>query len=106
MPLVGFVVAKKVCKSAVARNRAKRRLREAYRLLRQGSDATVLSLSQWYAIVWVLHDKALGASWEEFQKTVVDTLTNANKRYGKGSGTGTGPGTGKSSGKPGDKLSH
>lgn len=33
MPFVGFVAAKKVLKSAVARNRVKRRVREAYRLL-------------------------------------------------------------------------
>lgn len=45
MPFVGFVVAKKVLKSAVARNRVKRRVREAYRLLtrslREGHSDTV-----------------------------------------------------------------
>jgi len=85
MPLVGFVVAKKVCKSACARNRAKRRLREAYRHLRQSSLADPLSLSQWYAIVWVARDKALGATWQEVEQTVSECLSKANARYGAGS---------------------
>jgi ribonuclease P protein component len=81
MPLVGFVVAKKVCKSACARNRAKRKLREAYRLLRQSRQAEPLALSQWYALVWVVHEKALTADWEEFKRTVNECLTKANARY-------------------------
>jgi len=85
MPLVGFVVAKKVCKSAVVRNRTKRRIREAYRLLRQTPQAETLALSQWYALAWVVHDKALAASWQEIQQTVTASLTKANARYGAGS---------------------
>jgi ribonuclease P protein component len=81
MPLVGFVVAKKVCKSACARNRAKRRLREAYRLLRQSRQAEPLALSQWYALVWVVHEKALQADWEEIKRTVSECLTRANARF-------------------------
>jgi ribonuclease P protein component len=84
MPLVGFVVAKKVCKSAVVRNRAKRRIREAYRLLRHTEAADAMALSQWYALAWVVHDKALGASWQEIQQTVTECLKKANARYGSG----------------------
>jgi len=83
MPLVGFVVAKKVCKSACVRNRAKRRLREAYRLLRNSEQpCEELALSQWYALVWVVHDKALAASWEEIQQTVSSSLAKAHTRFG------------------------
>jgi ribonuclease P protein component len=85
MPLVGFVVAKKVCKSACARNRAKRRIREAYRLLRASERAAGLSLSQWYALAWVVHDKALGASWQQIKETVAECLKKADARYGAGS---------------------
>lgn len=82
MPLVGFVVAKKVCKSAVVRNRAKRRLREAYRLLRQSDRAAAISLNQWYALVWVITEKTITASWEEIKDTVLDCLTRANAKFG------------------------
>jgi ribonuclease P protein component len=86
MPLVGFVVAKKVCKSACVRNRAKRRLREAYRLLRSSEQPyEELALSQWYALVWVVHDKALAASWEEIQQTVSQSLAKAHTRFGNSS---------------------
>ncbi len=85
MPLVGFVVAKKVCKSACARNRAKRRLREVYRHLRQNPAITDFSLNQWYALVWVVHEKGLLPSFQEIENTVVDCLIKADKRYGAGS---------------------
>lgn len=82
MPLVGFVIAKKVCKSACVRNRTKRRVREAYRLLRHTTAAQQLSLDQWYALVWVIHEKALGASWEEIQAMVRELLAKARTRFG------------------------
>lgn len=85
MPLVGFVVAKKVCKSACARNRIKRRLREAYRILRTSQTMTDISLSQWYALVWVVHEKGLDATWTDIQSLVVDCLNRANSRFGAGS---------------------
>jgi ribonuclease P protein component len=84
MPLVGFVVAKKVCKSACARNRAKRRIREAYRILRTDERAAALSLGQWYALVWVVHEKAMGSSWQEIKDTVADCLRRADSRFGVG----------------------
>lgn len=50
MPFVGFVAAKKVLKSAVARNRVKRRVREAYRLLtrslREGHSDTATAAGE------------------------------------------------------------
>lgn len=113
LPLVGFVMAKKVCKSACKRNRARRRFREAYRKIRlamvqrkeakdssvqldhqQGaSDNEAPALSerlrqtqpdQWYATVWVLQEKALTASWTEVEECIVDAFRKADQRFGKG----------------------
>ncbi|MFX5668415.1 ribonuclease P protein component, partial [Acinetobacter baumannii] len=61
LPLVGFVVAKKVCKSACLRNKVKRRIREAYRLLRLSDSQARQELAQWYAMVFVIQPKALEA---------------------------------------------
>lgn len=112
MPFVGFVAAKKVLKSAVARNRVKRRVREAYRLLtrslRDGhSDSAGAAveksvqntaictesksesvakpkykLGQWYVLVFVLHAAALDASWAEILKAVDECLSKAEHKYG------------------------
>lgn len=81
MPLVGFVVAKKVCKSACVRNRAKRRLREAYKIIRAASHG---ELAKWYALVWVAHEKIVDAGWEEIQTTITDCLVKAESKFGGG----------------------
>ena len=96
LPLVGFVVAKKVCKSACKRNRAKRRVREVYRTLSKRLKAErqqpfapgerrlteVLRLDQWYALVLVLHEPVLTASFDEIEAMVLDLLKRANARFG------------------------
>lgn len=85
-PLSGFVVAKKVSKSSCKRNRAKRRLREAYRLLRNSSDGKALELSQWYALIFVAHPPILDASWPDVEKAVRDCLQRAHAKLGRGRG--------------------
>ena len=111
LPFVGFVAAKKVLKSAVARNRVKRRVREAYRLLtrslREGHSPVAQAasekkvqnkaictdtkaeaarpkykLGQWYVLVFVLHAAALEASWTEILKAVDECLSKAEHKYG------------------------
>lgn len=82
-PLVGFVIAKKVCKSACARNRAKRRVREAYRTMRLTNANFNDSIAHWYALVFVLNSKILDADWMEVQKTVQDSLRKANDKYAR-----------------------
>src|SRR5688572_7121182 len=56
LPLVGFVIGKKVYAKATQRNRAKRRVREAYRLWRlkliQNPEEQSYNLQQWYSLVW------------------------------------------------------
>lgn len=83
LPLVGFVIAKKVCKSACARNRAKRRVREAYRTMRLTNTNFNETIAQWYALVFVLNNKILDADWAEVQKTVQDSLRKANDKYAR-----------------------
>lgn len=77
LPHVGFVVAKKVEKRAAKRNLAKRRVREAYRQARLKEA----SVKQWYAMVWVIHNQALTASWDEVQAAVSYCLGKASARF-------------------------
>jgi hypothetical protein len=105
---VGFVAAKKVLKSAVSRNRVKRRVREAYRLLTRSlrespkartsesaqavAEKTVQNieglshpkykLGQWYVLVFVLHAVALEASWTEILNAVDECLSKAENKFG------------------------
>jgi ribonuclease P protein component len=85
-PLAGFVVAKKVSKSACKRNRAKRQIREVYRLLRsevfEGRREDI-ALQDWYAIVFVAHDRAIGADFNEIRASVTDVLVRASSRNRK-----------------------
>ena len=99
LPLVGFVVSKKAIKNATQRNRAKRRVREAYRRLRgdfgrkspdsakssakiyEGSVDVIKSLPQWYALVWVINESVLNANWQEICKKMEECLERANKKY-------------------------
>ncbi len=94
-PFVGFVVSKKVCQKATERNRVKRRAREAYRLLsrelrqlREDSKRSLYdvmeSLSGWYALVWVLNESAVSASWRDVCMTMEHCLVDAAKKYGNG----------------------
>jgi ribonuclease P protein component len=89
LPLAGFVAAKKTLAKAVERNRAKRRLREAYRIVREGLKAATpaeqpdgLKLEQWYAIVWVVQAELLKADFEEVIKSVRHCLLAAQQKFG------------------------
>jgi len=79
LPHVGFVIAKKVDKRATKRNLAKRRVREAYRHARLGQG----SVKQWYSMVWVIHNKALDATWEEVSQAVSFCITRASEKFGR-----------------------
>jgi len=85
-PLTGFVVAKKVSKSAVKRNRAKRRIREAYRLLRTSvfnGEREDIALRDWYAIVFVAHEPALAATYQQIEEAVVSCLVRGSSKNRK-----------------------
>lgn len=79
LPHVGFVTAKKIDKRATARNLAKRRVREAYRQTRLVDG----SVKQWYAMVWVIQNKALSATWEEICHSVAFCMAKANEKFGE-----------------------
>jgi ribonuclease P protein component len=89
-PLTGFVAAKKIMAKAVERNRAKRRLREAYRIVSkelkldsgQGKTPDRLRLGEWYAIVWVAQAEVLKADFSDIIKSVHECLLKANQKFG------------------------
>lgn len=89
LPLSGFVAAKKALSKACDRNRAKRRLREAYRSVRVelasqavGSAQNAAKIEQWYAIVWVVQAKVLKAEFSDIIKSVRQCLQKANEKFG------------------------
>ncbi len=77
LPMTGFVVSKKVSKSAVRRNRMKRRTREAYRALRTQSQ------NQWYVMVLVIKENVLNASWADLCRTMEVAFGEAAQKYGR-----------------------
>lgn len=79
LPLVGFVVGKKVHADAAKRNAVKRKMREAYRLQRQQTPG----LKQWYSMVFVAHSKIVGAGFAEISRIVGQVMAAAGQRYGR-----------------------
>lgn len=79
LPFAGFVVSKKVHAKATERNRSKRRVREAYRRVRLEKQ----SLKQWYAVVWLVTEKAANAKFDELIKTMSEAVDKADKSFGK-----------------------
>lgn len=87
LPLVGFVIGKKVHAQAVRRNRAKRRVREAYRLYRrkllEESGDQARALQHWYSLVWNIRSEALDAPFADICRCVGECLTKATDRFGR-----------------------
>ncbi len=79
LPLVGFVVGKKVHNRAVRRNLLKRRVREAYRAAREQAPG----IKQWYSMVWVINSAALEATWDQIRDSVCELMEQANSKFGK-----------------------
>jgi len=92
LPLTGFVVAKKTLNKACHRNRAKRRVREAYRIIKNELNSLsaeetdkvskLAHIKQWYAIVWVVQSDVLKAEYAEIAKSIRHCLDRANQKFG------------------------
>lgn len=85
MPLVGFVVTKKVSKSACKRNKVKRQTREAYRYIARqvlSGAKSHIEFGQWYILVFTIHSQCLTSSYDQIVKAVESCLIRACKRYG------------------------
>lgn len=83
-PLVGFVVSKKTARNASARNRVKRQTREAYRKLSRAlfdGAKEHISLSSFYALVFVVHPKAINSTFDEIFQAVESCLIRAEKKF-------------------------
>ena len=75
------------------RNRAKRRVREAYRLLckatpeneadREQQTKLLKILRQWYAVVWVLKSEVLSVDFQEIRQSVSECILTAQVKHGR-----------------------
>ncbi|HBB37849.1 MAG: Ribonuclease P protein component [Candidatus Magasanikbacteria bacterium GW2011_GWD2_43_18] len=70
---IGFVVGKKVSKSAVRRNRVKRQMREVVRLLLKDGK-----IKEGAMVSVIAKPAALGASYANIEKSIVDVLRRAH----------------------------
>lgn len=68
----GFVVSKKVHKRAVKRNRIKRLMREAYRLLLKENN--LYNSQKYMSLVFIGTDKALGKSFVQIKTSIQKIL--------------------------------
>jgi ribonuclease P protein component len=83
-PLVGFSISKKVLKSACKRNRAKRRVREAYRDIRKTADPQLVAqvrMERFYSLVFVINPSVLTAKFDDVSTAVKDSLIRATKKF-------------------------
>jgi len=85
LPLVGFSISKKVFKSACKRNKAKRRVREAYRLVKNSLDDSFrqeAAMHKWYALVYVINPTALTVGFPDIAVAIKESLIKAGKKFG------------------------
>ena len=64
------------------KNKVKRRIREAYRLLRLSDLQARQDLAQWYAMVFVIQPKAIEADWSQLRGSVSEAISKAAAKYG------------------------
>ncbi len=75
----GFVVGKKVHKSAVKRNKIKRRLREAYKDLRKKED---FRLKDYSSLIILARPAIIESDYNKIYNALEDCIKKAIKRFG------------------------
>jgi len=83
-PLVGFSISKKVLKSACKRNRAKRRVREAYRTIKNAADPQLVAqvrMERFYSLVFVINPSVLTLRYDDVSAAVKESLIKASKKF-------------------------
>ncbi|MDJ0625290.1 MAG: ribonuclease P protein component [Candidatus Caenarcaniphilales bacterium] len=70
-PLVSFVISKKKLKSAVKRNRSKRRMEEAYR---SSKEVLTNQLSQFKYLIFFLEAESLEANFQTLKKQIISSF--------------------------------
>ncbi|OGI00693.1 MAG: ribonuclease P protein component [Candidatus Melainabacteria bacterium GWF2_37_15] len=75
---VGFIVGKKVHKRAVKRNKAKRHIREAYKVMRKAED---FPLKDFQHLIFIARPPIVEADYKQVYDAVADCITRAAKRF-------------------------
>lgn len=75
----GFVVSKKIHKRAVKRNRVKRLMREAVRLMLKNSQ--IPASNDFISFIFIAKDNALNCNFSEMQESILNLLEKAIKKF-------------------------
>lgn len=76
LPVVGFVVGKKVHRDSTERNKVKRRMREAYRLLRMSNPEVVENFK---SLIFIGRPALFGKDYQEINKSIKENLHKAQR---------------------------
>lgn len=76
---VGFVISKKLDKRAAKRNKAKRRMREAYRNALKNGD--IDTSQKWISLIFLARKEVINADYEQIYKALVNCINRASKRF-------------------------
>lgn len=76
LPKVGFVVGKKVHRHSTERNKVKRRMREAYRMLRKSDPELIQNFK---TLIFIARPLVFGKNYDEIDKSIKDNLFKAQK---------------------------
>lgn len=75
-PKIGFVVSKKVHKRAVKRNRIKRQMREAYRIIKLDNPELIINFD---SILFISRPTIYGKDFHQIHKSMVQCLQKGQK---------------------------
>jgi ribonuclease P protein component len=76
LPKTGFIVGKKIHKKATKRNKIKRRMREAYRIIRAEKPERI---KNFHSIIFIARPSILGKEYPEIYENILICLKKAEK---------------------------